>query len=92
MLAAVNDIPKFHKLLASCRTLHKCWTIVAFPLCVDIFVGEQRMCNRYLILTDLKAQVVIYVISESRKQTPKALFSVAYSCLPSKEKEALVCL
>lgn len=66
----------------------KCGAVVSFSLCLDISVGEPRGLSRFLILLDLEARVVIGVTTETRNQTPKAMFCVTYCSLPSKEKES----
>lgn len=47
--------------------------------------------SRLLILTDLEAKGVIFLITASRKQTLKALFYVTYCFFPSKKIE-LFCI
>ena len=49
--------------------------------------------EQILIFTDLEVQVFfICVTTGSRKQTPKALFYVADSSVPSKERETFLYL
>lgn len=78
------------QLLCRYGTLYyRSWAVVvSFSLRLGISVGKQRWLSRFLIWPDLEAQVMIGVITESRKQTLKALFYVACCFLSFRGKES----
>lgn len=55
------------------------------------FCGRPEEVEQIPHLNNLEAQVVICVITESRKQTPKALFCAAFALFPLGEKK-LFCI